>query len=107
MLVATALCHFFVLIQKSNQKKSSQQKCFFAAQGLCRTIGQNLGWNLFAPLRSLWPYASAKSSYALQPHKATIVLADFGRSCSADGKASARCQFLWVNLNLREALLKQ
>jgi len=52
------------LIQ-SNQK-SSHQKCFFAAQGLCRTIRKNSGgWNLFAGLPYRFSTRHAKSSYAL------------------------------------------
>jgi hypothetical protein len=77
--IGTAGAVTFVIATKVT-KKASQQKCFFAAHGLNRTIGQNLGWSrtcgIFAPLRSLAAHASAKSSYALQPHMATIV---FGR----------------------------
>jgi len=48
-------------------------------------IRQNLGWNLFALLRTLNPNASAKISYAPQPHIPTIVLPAFARSCSTGG----------------------
>jgi hypothetical protein len=57
---------------------------------LCRTvaialqISQNLGCCLFTPLRSHMSLASVKSRYALPPHKATIVLPAFARSCSTD-----------------------
>jgi len=51
------------LIQ-SNQK-SSHQKCFFAALGLCRTIRKNSrGRNLFAGLPYRFNTFYAKSSYA-------------------------------------------
>jgi len=33
---------------------------------------------------------AAKISYALPPHKATIVLPDFVRSCSTDGERKKR-----------------
>ncbi|MEO6148937.1 MAG: hypothetical protein ABIN95_07250 [Mucilaginibacter sp.] len=49
-------------------------------------ISQNLGWDKFALLiasHKARPFA--KNPYALQPHKDTIVLPDFTRSCSADG----------------------
>ncbi len=64
---------------KSNQKRS-QREGFFAAQAFAPQIAQNRGCNLFAPLRSLASRASAKSCYALQQHKAIIVLRDFARS---------------------------
>jgi hypothetical protein len=50
---------YFLLDQKGN-KKSSRQKGFFAAPGLCLQTGQNHGLESFAPLRSLLPYALAK-----------------------------------------------
>jgi hypothetical protein len=53
---------------------------------------QNLGCNLLTLLRSLRASASAKSCYALLALKATIVLSDFGRSSSADGKKKIKPQ---------------
>jgi hypothetical protein len=77
------LCHFF--LDKKVTKKSSQQKGFFAAQAFALQIRQNRGCNLFALASPAHARASSKICYALQPHMATIVLPDFGRSCSADG----------------------
>jgi len=42
------------------------------------------GLESFALLRTLLAFASAKFPYALQPHKATIVLSVFTRSFPAD-----------------------
>ncbi|WP_419789000.1 hypothetical protein [Mucilaginibacter sp. FT3.2] len=38
-------------MKQKGPKKSSQQKCFFAAQGLALQNGQNLGWDYFALTR--------------------------------------------------------
>jgi len=48
-LIAAGASHFFVLIQKSNQKKSSPQKCFFALQAFAHKTGENLGLQLLSP----------------------------------------------------------
>jgi hypothetical protein len=53
---------------KSNQK-SSQQKCFFAAQAFALQNGQNRGWDYFA-LTLFTP--TAKTPYALQPHSPAL-----------------------------------
>ena len=55
-----------------------------AKPGLSRTRG------ILTPLRSLAPHASVKSSYALQPHEATLVLPGFARSCPADESTAAK-----------------
>jgi hypothetical protein len=55
------------LIQ-SNQK-SSQQRGFFAAQGLCPANQAEPGLQTIAPLRSLKSITSANICYALQPHR--------------------------------------
>ncbi|HEY4325374.1 MAG TPA: hypothetical protein VGN20_15365 [Mucilaginibacter sp.] len=52
------------MIQKG-PKKSSHQKCFFAAKGLCAQAGKTAGWNLFAGLPYRFNTLHAKISYAL------------------------------------------
>jgi len=50
--------------------KSSQQKCFFAAQGLCPANRTEPGLQLFCSASpALWPTSSAKTCYALLPHR--------------------------------------
>ncbi|WP_221283380.1 hypothetical protein [Mucilaginibacter lappiensis] len=70
---------------KSNQK-SSHQKCFFAAQGLCPANRTEPGLQLFCPtLFALFPTLQQKLANA-PATQASIVLPAFARSCSADGK---------------------
>jgi hypothetical protein len=66
--------------------KSSQQKCFFAAQGLCAANQAKPGLLYFysAVATHFGLCASVKICYALPLHKAIIVLPDFTRSCSTD-----------------------
>jgi len=67
-------------------KKSSQPKCFFAAEGLCPANQAKPHTQKFCALASpAHPIASAKLAFPLQPGMATIVLPDFGRSSLADG----------------------
>ena len=74
---------FFSLDRKEAKdqvgKKASLPHKAFALQ-----TRQNHGLESFAPLRSLIAIASAKFPMPLQPHKATIVLPAFARSCFAD-----------------------
>jgi hypothetical protein len=74
-------CYFW--LDPKVTKRSSQQKGFFAAQGLCPANSAKPGLETIA--HSLIACPSANIPYALQPHMATIVLPDFARSCSADG----------------------
>ena len=67
-------------------KRSSQQKCFFAAPGLARKSVRTTGCNYFAQLRTHNSTSSAKTCYAPSTAQAIIVLPAFARSCSADGK---------------------
>jgi hypothetical protein len=61
---------------------------------LCRTwpfpckSGKTWAAAFLRRFRSHMSLASVKSRYALPPHKATIVLPAFARSCSTDGGAS-------------------
>jgi hypothetical protein len=97
-------CYFF--LDKKVTKKSSQQKCFFAAPGLSRTKPKKLRAGIvFRRLFIfLWrsrllrsfaglPYPAqtlyAKISYALPDTQAGSFLAFF-RSLSADGKPQAQ-----------------
>jgi len=57
-------------LETKRTKKSSQQKCFFAARAFALQNGQNLGWNYFALARI--SSAHAKTSYALQPHNPAL-----------------------------------
>jgi len=57
-------------------------------------IRENLGCNLFAGLTFLSPTLHAKICYALQPHRATIVFPDFGRSLSAEEKKQTQKKIL-------------
>ena len=59
--------------------------CFFAL-GLHRTKQKKPGLESFCSTTFALPPASAKISYALQPHRATIVLPDFFRSSPDDRK---------------------
>jgi hypothetical protein len=72
------------LTRQSNQT-AFQQKGFFAARAFTLQIRQNLGCNLFAgepvAFKSL-----CKKLLCPATHVATIVLPDFARSCSAEGK---------------------
>jgi hypothetical protein len=85
---------FFYFFLDKKVKKIKSARGFFLARALCaapkESFGQsrqNLGWNLFALLRSLItprfsknPLCPApKESYG-QPHRATIVLPAFARS---------------------------
>jgi hypothetical protein len=77
---------YFLLDQKVTKNQVSREASLphlaFAPQ-----MRQNQVRKSFAhSLRSHIPPASAKLAFPLQPHKATIVLPDFARSCSADGK---------------------
>jgi hypothetical protein len=76
------------LIQ-SNQK-SSQQKCFFAAQGLypANQAKPRAAKPYLHFVRSL-PQASDKVRYAPATALPTIVLPTFARSCSADGEENS------------------
>ncbi|HEX8021583.1 hypothetical protein [Mucilaginibacter sp.] len=56
---------FAVCIDTKVSKKSSQQIGFFAHNAFTLQSGQNHGCNYFAPLRSRFPNASAKTCYAL------------------------------------------
>jgi hypothetical protein len=58
----------FCLDTKSNQKNQVIRKASLPHGAFALQTGQNQGWNLFAPLRSHIARASAKISYALQPH---------------------------------------
>ncbi|MGN8071469.1 hypothetical protein [Mucilaginibacter sp. SG564] len=71
---------------KSNQK-SSQQKCFFAAHGLCpaKRTGPRAAIILPDFVRSS-PALQQKLANALAIARAYIVLPAFARSLSADGK---------------------
>jgi len=75
------------LIQ-SNQK-SSQQKGFFAAQGLYPANHSKPRAANYCP-KAAHAQCCGKICYALPTHKATIVLPDFIRSCSAVGKKKKR-----------------
>jgi len=88
---------------KSNQK-SSQQKCFFVAQGLCPAKrAEPRAAKPYLHLRSLIILASGKVRNALAAAPATIVLPAFGRSLSADGERKYEHQLFakqkkrWVN----------
>jgi len=76
----------------TNKKKrqritSSQQKCFFAAQGLCPANQPEPRAAIILPnfVRTL-ACASAKTCYAPATAPPTIVLPAFARSLSADGE---------------------
>jgi hypothetical protein len=74
-------------LTQSNQKSSHPPDGgFLAAQAFAHNRPKP-GLESFCPTSFAQAAASAKISYALQPHKASIVLADFGRSSSADGKS--------------------
>ncbi|WP_183576606.1 hypothetical protein HDF18_21770 [Mucilaginibacter sp. X5P1] len=77
---------YYFCLDTKGSKKSSQQKCFFAAQTFPCKSGKT--WAaIFLPFASPFlALASVKICYALQPHKAIIVLPDFARSCSTDGE---------------------
>jgi hypothetical protein len=79
-----ARARYFCLDTKVS-KKSSQQIGFFAHKAFALQIGQNHGCNYFAPLRTRFPNASAKTCYALPELKAGTVLPAFTRSLPADG----------------------
>ncbi|WP_091377204.1 hypothetical protein [Mucilaginibacter mallensis] len=79
-----AKAYFFCLDTKETKNQVSRLG-FFAAQAFPCKSGKTWAaiFLLFAsPLLAL---ASVKICYALQPHKAIIVLPDFARSCSTDG----------------------
>jgi hypothetical protein len=82
---------YFVLIQ-SNQK-SSRQKGFFAAPGLCPANRAEPRAGIFCPTSFAHCLRFCKISYAPATHEATIVLPAFARSCFADaGKKKKSCQ---------------
>ncbi|MGZ3822298.1 MAG: hypothetical protein ACXVB6_17020, partial [Mucilaginibacter sp.] len=70
---------------KSNQK-GCQPKCFFAPVAFTLQIRQNHGLQNLAPLFVPACPCFSKYCYALPTLEPTIVLPDFARSCSADGK---------------------
>ncbi|HTE00157.1 MAG TPA: hypothetical protein VK668_12775 [Mucilaginibacter sp.] len=63
--------------------KGFQQKCFFAAHGLCPANQAKPGLQTIAP-KSRIPDATAKFAMPFLRTRAAIVLPDFIRSCSAD-----------------------
>ncbi|WP_426671291.1 hypothetical protein ACPPVU_08650 [Mucilaginibacter sp. McL0603] len=67
--------------KKAVSRNASLQHRAFALQ-----ISQNRGLQNIAPLRSHQADASATIAMPFPTHKATIVLPDFVRSCSADGE---------------------
>jgi hypothetical protein len=73
---------YFVLIQ-SNQK-SSRQKGFFAAPGLCPANQPEPRAGIFCPTAFALAPRFCKIFYALATLKAIIVLPAFARSCFAD-----------------------
>jgi hypothetical protein len=73
-------------LDKKVTKKSSQQKCFFAARGLRPADQAKPGTQKFRAFAApRFSRASAKLAFPLQPHWAGIVLPDLIRSCSAVG----------------------
>jgi len=76
-LVSLAAKAFFVCLDTKEAKNQVSQNASLPHVAFTLQNKQNLGWNLFALLRTLNSNASAKISYALQPHKAIIVLPVF------------------------------
>ncbi|MCQ6959391.1 hypothetical protein NPE20_15550 [Mucilaginibacter sp. JC4] len=83
--LAAAEAPSFLLIEKKQKIKSAKRL-------LCRTMplpckpGKTTGWNLLPHCVRSLALASAKFPMPLQPHKTTIVLPAFARSCFADGE---------------------
>jgi hypothetical protein len=74
-----ANAYYFCLRHKSN-KKSSQEKCFFAAQGLCPANQAKPGLQSFYPASLAFALASVKICYALplrtRPPSFCLILAE-------------------------------
>jgi len=83
VIIAGIAMMFFCL--ETRTKNSSQQVGFFAALGLCPANPVKPGLESFTSRFAALSRASVKISYALQPHRARIVLPDFARSLSAVG----------------------
>jgi hypothetical protein len=69
---------------KQHVNKSSQQKGFFAAHGLCPANRAELRAEIFCPAAPAHYFC--KSSYAPATRQATTVLPAFARSCFADAE---------------------
>jgi hypothetical protein len=77
---------YYFCLDTKGSKKSSQQKCFFAALGLCPANQAKPGLLPFhAASLAHSPRFSKKPLCPAITHKATIVLPDFIRSCSTAG----------------------
>jgi len=77
---------YYFCLDTKDSKKSSQQKGFFAAQGLCAANQAKPGLLYFYPAIATHPAFTLlqKSAMPAITHRATIVLPDFARSCSTD-----------------------
>ncbi len=95
---------YFLLDQKVTKHQVSRHLL------LCRTgpwlqIRQNLGCKTL-PYFVHSGHRFGKYYYALQPHLASIVLPDFGRSWSADGEMRNVCFSNGLNKDFLDSLLK-
>ena len=77
---------FYFLLDQKVTKKSSQQKGFLAAPGLCPANQAKPRAAKHLPYFVRSKPALRKHCYALSAHMPTIVLPDFARSGSADLK---------------------
>jgi hypothetical protein len=81
-----AKAYFFCLDTKETKNQVSRNAPL-PHWAITLQIRQNLGCCLFTPLSLAHALASVKSRYACHYAQATIVLPDFIRSCSTDGRS--------------------